>query len=76
MNSMLEVMEDCSWCALSVYVRATLFWKLAAHSAQFTATRTNWSRATKIYFWKVASEWGVPKYDWRHTPRRKRKRMV
>jgi hypothetical protein len=58
---MLEVMEDCSWCALSVYIRAMLFRKLATHNAKLTAARTHWSRAT-IFISEVASEWGVPKY--------------
>jgi len=53
MNSMLEVMEDCSWCALSVYIRAMPFRKLATHNAQLTATRTHWSRATRF----ISEKW-------------------
>jgi hypothetical protein len=54
---MLEVMEDCSAVPLRVRMgdvtRSTLFWKLASHSAQLTATRTHGSRSTRF----ISEKW-------------------
>ena len=82
---MLQVTENCFWGhSLYIYVCMYVRHNLTRNAlliigySQYKvySDKDGWISRLKIYLWKAASKWPVPKYGWRQTPSKKRNTMV